>query len=183
MRLRTNTVLIFLTLGLLFTANLSGAQSSPPSEYQLKAAFLYNFAKFTDWPADAFANAQAPFIIGILGENPFGSDLERTVAGKTIAEHPMTIRMFRTPTDATNCHILFINPAEKERFPAIFQSLRGTTVLTVSQTEHFIEAGGMVNFVEEANKIRFEINAEAAKVARLKISSRLLGLAVRSAAP
>jgi hypothetical protein len=179
MRLRKMTFFV-LSVGLLLVAAPGHAQSPAPSEYQLKAAFLYNFAKFTDWPPEAFADAKSPFTIGILGDNPFGSDLEQTVAGKKISEHPITIQTFRSATDATNCHILFISPSQKERFPAIIQSLRGTTVLTVSETERFIEAGGMVNFVEEASKIRFQINDEAAKVARLKISSRLLGLAVRS---
>ena len=179
MRVRTNT-LVGLVLGLLLTAAPGHAQTPPPSEYQLKAAFLYNFAKFIEWPLNAFAEDKSPFIIGILGENPFGNNLEPTVSGKKINEHPITIQPFREVTDATNCHILFICTSEKKRLPEIIEKLRGTTVLTVGETERFIETGGMVNFVQEGAKLRFQINDDAAKVAKLKISSKLLGLAVRA---
>ena len=179
MRVRKITFLV-LSLGLLLAAAFGHAQAPPPSEYQLKAAFLFNFAKFIDWPPGAFADDKSPFTIGILGDNPFGSDLEQTVAGKKINDHPITIQTFRAAAEATNCHILFISTSEKKRLPEIIQSLRGTTVLTVGETEQFIETGGMVNFVQEASKIRFQINDGAAKAARLKISSKLLSLAVRS---
>jgi hypothetical protein len=158
----------------------AGAQAPPPTEYQIKAAFIYNFAKFTDWPADAFRDAKAPFVLGILGENPFGNDLDRTLTGKTIAEHPMTIQIFRAAAEATNCHLLFINRTEKENLPDILKTVRGSSIMTVSEMDQFIEAGGMINFIEVANKIRFQINDDAAKSAHLKISSRLLGLAVTS---
>src|SRR6478736_460717 len=177
MRLQKITLLI-LGLGLLVTSPLARGQASQPSESQLKAAFLYNFAKFTDWPSNAFTSTETPFVIGILGDNPFGKDLEQTIAGKKISEHPMTIRMFRTMTGITNCHLLFINPAEKASFPKVMETLRGSAVLTVSEADDFIAAGGMINFVKQANKIRFQINDETAKDARLKISSRLLGLAI-----
>ncbi len=177
MRLRTNT-LVVLALPLLLAVGLGHAQTPPPSEYQLKAAFLYNFAKFIEWPQNAFAENKSPFIIGILGDNPFGTHLESTVAGKKINEHPITIQTFREVAAVTNCHILFVSSSEKERLPEIIEKLRGTTVLTVGQTERFIETGGMVNFVQEGTKLRFQINDDAAKVAKLKISSKLLGLAV-----
>ena len=168
-----------LLLGLLLAAVQGPAQSPQPSEYQLKAAYLFNFAKFIDWPQEAFPDAKAPFLIGILGDSPFGNDLQQTVAGKKINEHEIAVRPFRNPAEATNCHILFISTSEKKRLPEIIQSLRGTAVLTVGETEQFIETGGMVNFVEEASKIRFQINDTAAKAARLKISSKLLSLAIR----
>ena len=169
-----------LCLGLLLAAAPGRAQVPPPSEYQLKAAFLYNFAKFIDWPPEAFAADQSPFIIGILGDNPFGTDLERTVAGKLINNRPITIRSFPTAAEAANCHILFISSSEKKLLPEIIQSLHGTAVLTVGETDQFIASGGMVNFMQEASKIRFQINDDAAKAARLKISSKLMSLAVRS---
>ena len=115
-----------------------------------------------------------------MGDSPFGADLEQTVAGKKINDHPITIQTFRAAAEATNCHILFISNSEKKRLPEIIQSLRGTAVLTVGETERFIETGGIINFVQEASKIRFQINDDAAKAARLKISSKLLSLAVRS---
>src|SRR5664279_1643970 len=107
--MRLRNILIFgLSLVLLQAAALGRAQTPPPSEYQLKAAFLYNFAKFIDWPPEAFPDDKAPFIIGILGDNPFGSDLKQMVAGKLINDRPITIQPFRTGDVVTNCHILFI---------------------------------------------------------------------------
>lgn len=175
-------IFFWLGVGLLLAATPVRAQSPAPSEYQLKAAFLYNFAKFIEWPPKAFADDKAPFIIGVLGDNPFGTDLDQLVAGKTINDHPIIIRTNLTAVEATNCHILFISSSEKKNFPEIFQTLRGTTVLTVGDTERFIEAGGIINFVPEAGKIRFQISDDAAKAARLKISSKLLSLAVRAPA-
>jgi hypothetical protein len=173
-----NITWLILSLGLLLTATPGRAQAPPPSEYQLKAAFLYNFAKFIDWPAGTYPEDQSPFVIGILGDNPFGNDLERTVTGKRINNHPISILPCDTVTQATNCQILFICTSETKRLPEIFAQLRGTAVLTVGETEQFIEAGGMVNFAQVASKIRFQINDGAARAARLKISSKLLSLAI-----
>jgi hypothetical protein len=173
-----STRILGLIPALLLAASNGRGQVSSPSEYQLKAAFLFNFAKFIDWPPEAFADLKSPFIIGILGDNPFGRELEQTVAGKKINDHSITIQTFRAGTEATNCHILFISTSEKSRLPEIFGNLHGASVLTVSETERFIETGGMVNFVQATNKIRFQINDDAAKAARLKISSRLLSLAI-----
>jgi|SRR5665213_116413 len=179
--MRLRKILCFgLSLGWLLAAATSRAQTPHPSEYQLKAAFIYNFAKFIDWPSPASADQTPPFIIGVLGDNPFGNDFEQMIAGKKINDRPVSIRTFRTATEATNCQILFVSVSEKKRFPEIIQSLHTVPVLTVSETDGFIEAGGMVNFVEEAGKIRFQINDDAAKAARLKISSKLLSLAVVS---
>ena len=167
--------------GLLLTgAGRLHAQESQPSEYQLKAAFLYNFAKFVDWPSEALPQNNSPFIIGILGENPFDDDLKKIVAGKKISDHPISVVKLSTVAEATKCHILFISSSEKSRLMDIFESLHGTPILTVGETEQFTESGGMVNFIREANKIHFQINDDAAKVSRLKISSKLLSLAVRS---
>jgi hypothetical protein len=174
------TILFVLSLGWLFSIAPGLAQVSSPSEYQIKAAFLFNFVKFIDWPPEAFADEKGPFIIGILGDNPFGNDLERTVAGKIINDRPITVQVFHTSEEATHCQILFISSSEKKHFPEIIKSFDGAAILTVSDTDRFIEAGGMVNFVKEASKIRFQINSGAAKAARLKISSKLLSLAIPS---
>lgn len=177
-----NRATAILALGwlLLMGSGLVCAQEPQPSEYELKAAFLYNFAKFVEWPPGTFPQSSSPFVIGILGENPFADDLKKTVAGKKILEHPISVVAFSTLAEATNCHILFISNSEKSRLGAIFKSLRGAPVLTVGENDQFTEAGGMINFVREANKIRFQINDESAKGARLKISSKLLSLAIRS---
>ena len=169
-----------LSLVLLLATGLGRAQTPHPSEYQLKAAFIYNFAKFIDWPPTAFPDEQSPFVIGILGDNPFGNDLVQIVAGKIINDRPISVQAFHTAADAAHCQILFISTSEKKHFTEIIQSLRGHAILTVSETDGFIEAGGIVNFVLETDKIRFQIKDEAAKAARLKISSKLLSLAVAS---
>jgi len=178
MRLRA-TLIPGLTLISLLFSTIGRPQESQPTEYQLKAAFLFNFAKFVEWPPAAFATPTSPIIIGVLGDNPFGDDLERTIRGKTLNARRLEIKEFRSAPQATNCHILFISTSEKKRLPEIFEGLRGTSVLTVGETDRFTETGGMINFVPEGNKIRFQINEIAARSAGLKISSKLLNLASR----
>jgi len=172
----------FLGLNLLWLLLLSGhgrAQGTPPTEYQIKAAFIFNFARFVEWPAGAFAGTTSPLVIGILGENPFRNDLQRTIGDKTVDDHPLVIKELRSQAEATNCHILFISSSEKPRLPQILKVVNGTSVLTVGEMERFTETGGMINFVQEGSKIRFQINNEAATGAGLKISSKLLNLALR----
>jgi hypothetical protein len=154
------------------------AQDVAATEYQIKAAFIYNFAKFVEWPPETFATPTSPIIIGVLGDNVFGDDLEQTINHKVLNNRPLQFKKCDSVSAATNCHILFISASEKRRFPKIMEGLRGTSVLTVSETPEFIGAGGMINFMLEANKIRFQINDEAAKKSGLKISSKLLSLAV-----
>ena len=180
MRVWTTPILAMVS-AVLMASSGARAQDSLPSEYRLKAAFLFNFAKFVDWPADAFDKSNSPMVIGILGDNPFGADLEDTVRNKVINERPLEVKVCPTPAAATNCHILFISTSEKKRLPEILGSLRGASVLTVSETDGFTETGGMINFVREGNKVRFQINDAAAKNARLTISSKLLSLALRPA--
>jgi uncharacterized protein DUF4154 len=156
------------------------AQDSSPSEYQIKAAFLYNFAKFVEWPTQAFAGPQSPIIIGVLGKNVFGDDLERTIRNKTINNRPFRFEEFHSVEEATNCQILFISPSENSQLSKILKRLRGKSVLTVSETDQFIQAGGMINFVIEDDEIHFQINNDAAKKAGLNISSKLLSLAVHN---
>jgi hypothetical protein len=168
-------------LGLVLCLKFRGlAQDAPPTEYQIKAAYLFNFAKFVQWPEPSSANPSSPMIFGVLGDNVFQDDLEKTIHGKAINQHPLEFREFHSVAEATNCQILFISPSEVKRLPEILQNLRGTGVLTVSEMDHFVEAGGMINFVIEEKKVRFQINNEAAKKAGLQISSKLLSLAVDS---
>jgi hypothetical protein len=171
----------FLSLGLIWLLLVGGAgraQESQPTEYQIKAAFLFNFAKFVQWPPAAFSSVTSPIIIGILGENPFHDDLARTIRNKTVDDHPLLIKELLSPKDATNCHLLFISTSEKKRLPEILKGLKGTSVLTVGEMDHFTESGGMINFVMQGNKIRFQINQDEATRARLKISSKLMSLAL-----
>jgi len=172
---------LFLGLSLTWLLLCSGdgrTQDAPPTEYQIKAAFLFNFARFVQWPPKAFAGATSPMIVGVLGENPFHDDLELTLRDKTVDDHPLVVKKLDSPTEATNCHILFISTSEKARLPKIINGLKGASVLTVGETDQFTENGGMINFVLQGSKIRFQINNDAAASAGLKISSKLLALAM-----
>lgn len=151
-----------------------------PTEYQIKAAFIYNFARFVDWPTQAFADATSPMTIGLLGKNVFGDDLQQVINGKAIKGHPLQFKQFNSMPDATNCQVLFISSSEKSHFSRILARLQGTSVLTVSETDGFIEGGGMINLKIVDQKVRFEINNDAAKKAGLTISSKLLSLALNS---
>jgi YfiR/HmsC-like len=152
------------------------AQESLP-EYQVKAAYLFNFLKFVEYPEDAFADPLAPIVIGVVGEDPFGAALAQVVTGKTVQGRDLVIRKYRTGEDLRGAHILFISPSEKKRLPTILSSLRDSSVLTVADTEGFLEAGGMIQFLYENNRVRFAINVDATSRAKLKMSSKLLSLA------
>jgi hypothetical protein len=178
MRLRGITTLS-LSLVLPLTIGEGRAQNAQPSEYQIKSAFLFNFAKFVEWPPKAFAGTTSPIVIGILGEDPFRDALQNTIRDKTVDEHPLVIKQLGSQAEATNCHILFISTSEKPRLAQILEGLKGSSVLTVGEMERFTENGGMINFVLDGTKIRFQINKEAATSAGLKISSKLLSLALR----
>ena len=155
------------------------AQESQPSEYQIKAAFIFNFAKFVEWPSTALPKANSPMIIGVLGDNPFRDNLEKTIKNRSVEDHPLVIKRFASAAEATNSHILFISSSEKGQLVEVIKTLEGSTVLTVGEMDEFNEKGGMINFVMEGTKIRFRINNEAATRAGLKISSKLLSLASR----
>lgn len=149
------------------------------SEYQVKAAFLYNFAKFVDWPGDAFKSG-GPFVIGVVGDDPFGSDLDDTVSGKSIDDRRIEVKRFKRVSDIQSCHILFVCRSEKSRVDKILDKVSGSRTLTVGDMGQFLQRGGMINFIMEDQKVRFEINADSAQRAGLKISSKLLQLSRRS---
>jgi hypothetical protein len=169
-----------LFLGLLLASN-GYAQDAQPSEYQVKAAFIFNFVKFVDWPPGAFADAKAPLSIGVLGENPFGANLERTVHAKTLNNRSIMVKECRTLEEARKCQLLFISASEKKPLQEILEGLAGTHILTVGEADTFIKSGGMINFFREGNRFRFEINDDAARKAGLKIDSKLLGLGKKPA--
>lgn len=154
------------------------AQDTGPTEYQLKAAFLYNFVKFVKWPTQVYASATSPTIFGVLGKNVFGDDLKKAIHGKVLNHHPLQFKAFDAVEQATNCQVLFISPSERSRFPQILATLRDKGILTVSESGRFIPDGGMINFIIVKRKIRFQINNQAARQAGLIISSDLLNLAV-----
>jgi len=163
----------------LLLAQGARSQDQAPSEYQVKAAFLYNFTKFVEWPASAFPEASTPFTIGIIGENPFGGELERAVKNKDVGGHRFAVKEIKSLSELKSCHILFISKSERRRLAEILAAVGSAPVLTVSETDRFLQAGGLINFLLEGNKVRFEISDPAAKSAGLKISSKLLHLARR----
>lgn len=169
---------IFIALAcLLLAAPAQVRAQNELSEYQVKAAYLFNFLKFVEWPEDAFADPLAPIVIGVIGEDPFGSALPQVVIGKTVQGRDLIIRVYRTGENLRGAQILFISASESKRLPMILSSLRGSSVLTVADTAGFLEAGGMIQFLSENDRVRFAINAEAAGRAKLKVSSKLLSLA------
>jgi hypothetical protein len=147
---------------------------APAQEYEIKAVFLYNFAQFVQWPPDAFADKSAPLVIGILGNDPFGSYMDEAVRGETVNGRPFVVRRFGREEEVDGCHILFISRSESGRLDQILDKLKGKSVLTVGDMDDFSHYGGMIRFVTENNKVRLRINVEAAKSAGLKISSKLL---------
>ncbi len=147
------------------------------SEYELKAAFIYNFTQFTDWPVDAFASAAAPLVIGIVGEDPFGKTLDDVVRGEIVRGRPLVVKRLRADEDLRSCHVLFLSRSEKERLAALCGQLKDSPVLTVSDVDGFAQQGGMVNLLLVNNTVKMEINQAAAEGAGLQISSKLLKLA------
>ena len=162
---------------LFFSSQLLQAQSDRNSEYRIKAVFLYNFTRFVDWPPTAFSFSTDPFIIGIIGKDPFDTYLEEAVIGEHVGTHPIIIRRIDDWREIPNCHILYINSNDPGRIKTILSSLADRNILTVSESPDFPRLGGIVRFFTEKNKIRIEINALAAKAAQLNISSKLLGVA------
>jgi hypothetical protein len=154
--------------------NTAPARARPSAEYQLKAVFLFNFAQFVEWPARAFPDAGAPLVIGILGEDPFGAYLDELVNGEKVGNRPLAVRRYKRVEDVTDCHILFISGSEAGVIDRIVTTLKGRSLLTVSDVELFTRRGGMVRFVTEDRKIRLRINLEAAAASELTISSKIL---------
>lgn len=155
----------------------TSAQSSSPTEYEVKAAFLYNFGKFVEWPADDSAGADDTFDICVLGRDPFGDVLDETVEGKSLRGRKLVVRRIGQTAEGLNCHILFISSSEERNLGYILSVLQGRSVLTVGEMRRFAQRGGMINFRIEENRIRFEINLGAAESAGLTVSSQLLKLA------
>jgi hypothetical protein len=165
---------------LLFAGLSSRAAADPPAtfrEYDVKAVFLYHFAQFVDWPPQALADTNASLIIGVLGADPFGGVLERTVRNETVRDRPLVVRRFRRLEDVTSCHLLFVSSSEKPRFQDILRALSGRGILTVGDADPFTRLGGIVNFRTERNHVQLEINLAAAEREGFKISAKLLGVA------
>jgi len=153
------------------------AELSRLSEYEIKAAFLYNFIKFTEWPSDGIGKAGDPFVIGVFGKDPFGAALDNVIAGETFHNRKVIARRFTAPAEAANSHVLFISASEENNLAAILKRLDGQSILTISDMEKFVQRGGMINLRRENNRVVFEINLEAAKRGKLEMNAQLLALA------
>lgn len=155
---------------------LSASAQLIANESRLEAIYLVKFLRFVNWPAGAM-NPNQDIVIGILGTDPFGRMLDDAAAGETVDHHALVVRRLRRLGDAEGCQVLFISDSERTHLRSILARTRGRSVLTVSELDHFSDAGGIVRFVIVNNKLRFEINVAAARAANLSISSKLLELA------
>lgn len=169
--------ILFAACLLISAGKMVDAQTPALSESEIKAGFVFNFTKFIEWPADAFAGPESPVVLGVLGDSPITDLLIETAAGKTVNGRAVTIRRFKEGQDLRACQILFLSSSEEKRVPQILEKVKRSSVLTVSETSGFAQAGGMINFVVEGNKVRLEINLDAAGRARLKISAKVIAVA------
>jgi hypothetical protein len=164
------------------SAHAQDAEAS--SEYLIKAGFVYNFANLVQWPSTSFSQSDSPIVIAILGEDRFGSTLDRVLEGKKIDGHPFVIKRLRSVSELVKsvgnpkeCQILYVSSSATPHLGEAIQAVRGLPVLTIGEMPGFAKSGGMINLVLENNRVRFEVNVQAAKDADLNISSRLLALA------
>ena len=164
-------------LAVFHCARLFSAQANALSEYQVKAAFLFHFAQFVEWPEQAFNNASGPLTYCTVGDDPFQGILDASLRGKTLGTHPLRVQHFQHRQEIQGCQVLFIGTGERKLLPSILADVKENFVLTVGESEDFVQEGGMIGFKLEESKIRFDINLEAAQKAKLRISSRLLALA------
>jgi hypothetical protein len=153
------------------------SQATATTEYDLKLAFLFNFAKFVEWPPDAFPYEKAPINLCVFGTDPFGRALDEIVQGKTANNREFAIRRTAKPEDLRGCQIIFLSDAERGRQAEVFESLKHFSVLVVGESDGFAQRGGCIQFYLEDNKVRFSINVDAVQRARLTVSSKLLALA------
>ena len=163
-------------LFLIFSVPLQ-PQSAPSVEYRVKAAFLFNFAKFIEWPSDAFPNERTPITLCVFRHDPFGSSLDEVIRGKTIDNRDLTARRINELPDLKGCHLIFVSGREDKLLSEIDKNVKGGSALIVGESADFLERGGAVQFFLEENKLRFAVNIDAVQRARLQVSSKLLTLA------
>lgn len=150
--------------------------SAPFKEYDIKAAFVYNFIKFVEWPEN-LVNTSGKILIAILGRDPFEGKLDKLIAGKSVKNRKLTVDRYSDIRQIQFCHVLFISNSEKRDLRSIFAAIGNKNFLTIGESSNFLKRGGIIKFLEYDNKIRFEINLQKAHASQLKISSRLLRLA------
>jgi hypothetical protein len=163
----------------------ASARATPdaPTEWDVKAAYLYNFTLFVEWPEDAMPSPTAPFVVGIVGPDPFGQAAEATFAGKTVGAHPVVVRRLASPEESGAVQILFVaSPSDREAQRAV-RAAQGKPVFTVADGEGAASRGSILTFHLKENRVRFDVNLAPARAARLKISSQLLKLALSVEGP
>jgi hypothetical protein len=175
-RLRPRSIAASLALASLVSIALA-AIPGPVQETDLKAAALYNIIAFTDWPESAFSSAEAPLVIGVLGQTPITTPLARIVAKETRRGRPLTLLHVSTLTQAKGCHVLFLASSEMSRWRASRDQLSGLPILTVSDADKFAEQGGAVQFAIELNRLHLNVNLSSVRASGLTISSKVLRLA------
>ena len=168
-------------LGVLFLSHirLGAADSSVSKEYQIKAAFLYNFTKFVEWPRSRFPDDSSPIVIGVLGQNPFGDELEKIVHDRKVNGRGIAIKIIDSPAEAAAVHVLFVKEGGENYVTEMEKQPYSGGILTVGESEKFMSSGGMISFNMAADKVRFEISVKAAEKSGLKISAQLQKLATR----
>lgn len=171
----TFTISLLLTLSL--RSPLAHAQASPTTEYQLKAASLFNFAKFVDWPVGAFSSNRAPINLCVFGDDPFGSALDKIIFEKRIDGREIVVFRKRRIGDLRACQIVFVSRSEDKVLAEILTGLKGALALVVGETADFAARGGEIQFYMDDNKVRFCVNMDAVQRARITISAKLLALA------
>lgn len=177
---RAGRVLVCLMMCRLFLgAPQAFSQSTDDAEYKeykLKLAFLYNFTLFVEWPPEAFQDPDAPLTVCVVGENPFRGELEQSLRGRRAGRHPIELKKLMPEDNPKACHLIFIRASEKRAAEKVLTDLNGSSTLTVGETKGFTQRGGVINLVQEDNKLGIEINVDAADRSRLRISSKLLAL-------
>lgn len=152
------------------------SDSAKTLEYRIKAAFLYNFARFVEWPQQNARNG-SKLVIGILGEDPFGPLLDETVRGKNAAGRPLEIKRLSSVDNAASCHLVFVSSSQRRHLEKLLAALNGAKVLTVGETPSFLDNGGMINFVIEDERVQIDLNLSTTQAAGLSISYQLIRVA------
>jgi hypothetical protein len=174
----TFTTFVFLAGVGLLAGGLSAQAESSNSGHNIKAAFIYNFAIYVDWPSESFKTQEEPFVVGVVGSDKFADLLERTLSEKTVRGHAFMVKRSAAAKSIKGCHIVFFS-ADTRDVAAGLSALSTTPTLTVGESTAFSDSGGMINFLVDDNKVRFDINTDAGRRAHLVMSSRLLSLARR----
>jgi hypothetical protein len=166
-----------MTVGWLVGTSVTIAEEPLPSESQVKAAFLINFPKYADWPAAAFAETNSPIVIAVLGETLVTEEIQKVITGRTVNGRKIVLKRLTSGEEPGVYHVLFISAAEQRHSPDVLAKLKDASVLTVGESDDFLEGGGIINLARRDRKIALEVNLVAANRAGIKVSSKLLNVA------